>query len=130
MVKLFERNREVTDSKGKRILRWQNPFMRPMMTFLNIKNRVIWTKKDSDSIAHIMSIMEDNIKVFKRELRAVKTHFEAAYDHLLGQGKWTRVEACSNGIWNKKTCALTPRTCELFRDELPGQQRHLPYAVH
>merc|ERR1719399_1865371 len=65
MLRAFEEGRKVKTSKGKRILRWHDPMMRPMITFRDVRNQQIWSRHDADSVALIMEILERNVDTFK-----------------------------------------------------------------
>jgi len=130
MLRAYEAGRRVRDSHGKPILRWPHVMMRPMITFKNVRDLPVWGR-DEPSVARIMDILEQNVDVIGRELQAMKQagHFEAAYDHLLGKGQWSRASLYEGYRWSEDRCKTATKTCMLFQNELPGQTAGLPYAL-
>merc|ERR1712226_828159 len=105
--------------------------MRPIIFFEEIRHHPVWTRKDALSVARIMDVLEKNVDTFKQELHSVRDgrHFQAVHGHVVSGGTWSRHSIYSDKSWSDVLCEVTPRTCDLFRNELPGLQAGLPYAV-
>lgn len=132
MIDVYEASSQLKTSDGDRRLRWTNPMMHPPITFRDVRDMPVWTRTDAQSVARIMDILEENVDVFKSDLQALKagSHFGRAYDYLQGGGTWAKVTLYSDGLWREDICAVTPKTCALFRREMPGEKDKIPLAVH
>lgn len=132
MSALYDRAKAIMGNKGRPLLRWKDPMMHPMITISGLRNRPIWRKQDDPIVGSIMTLLEENVVTFQRELAALRSagRFSAAYDHLVGAGDWNRVPLYVDRQWDESLCKLTPATCALLRGKLPGEQHDLPHIVN
>jgi len=127
--RLWEALQVTRDKQDQKLLvTWRDRMMFPRLYMPGLKSRMVWERKHSATVRHIMEILENHTDIFRKDLQELIDNnlFVPVDDSLVLEGSWERA-TLYDGMWNSETCPHALNSCSMFRYELPGRNAELPY---